>query len=61
MFAFVMDGTGSAFEAHLACLSYGFTHLIELFHPLFSGSNVHRCVLNQVRTLNRCRFNSIEY
>ena len=55
----------SAFEAHLsqsispACRSNGFAHPFQLFHSLFSSSNVHRWALNQVKTLNRCRFNLI--
>ena len=55
MFELVTDVVGSAFEAHSrhsippACRSNGLAHPIQLFYPLFSGSNVHRWALNQVR------------
>ena len=55
MFVLVTDVVGSTFEAHSchsippACRSNGLAHPIQLFYPLFSGSNVHRWALNQVK------------
>ena len=55
MFVLVTDGVGSAVETHSrpsippAYRSNGLAYAIQLFHPLFSGSNVHRWALNQVK------------
>ena len=55
MFVLVTDVVESTFEAHShhsipqACRSNGLAHPIKLFYPLFSSSNVHRWVLNQVK------------
>ena len=54
MVVLVKDVVGSTFEAHSchsippACRN-GLAHPIQLFYPLFSGSNVHRWALNQVK------------